>query len=403
MSTRSGGFGGPDLYVTTRTSTSDPWGAAVNLGPKVNSAYGNSLYGEWNPSISQDGLTLFFSSARPPGSADNLDIWMTRRATREDEWGTPVHLPAPVNSSSQDSSPCISADCLTLYFVSGRPGGVGSDSDFWQVPILPIVDLNGDGIVDSADLCIMVDHWGTDEPLCDIGPMPWGDGIVDVQDLIVLADHLFEDYRLVAHWALDEEMGNTAYDKVSGYDSILIGGPTWQPDGGKVGGSLQFDGVDDYVSTPFILNPAKSSFSVSAWIKGGAPGQVMICQTDVTDGRRTDQGDTWLLADASYGRLMTRLMHPPFPPLVSESVITDDQWHHIGLVYDLDALHRSLYVDGAEVAKDTDFVGGVGSEGGLYIGADKTLDSVSFFSGLIDDIRIHNQALSAEEIAALAN
>ena len=54
----------------------------------------------------------------------------------------------------------------------------------------PIVDLNTDGIVDCADICIVVDHWGTDEPLCDIGPMPWGDGVVDVNDLIVLVDYL---------------------------------------------------------------------------------------------------------------------------------------------------------------------------------------------------------------------
>ena len=67
----------------------------------------------------------------------------------------------------------------------------------WQSTITPIVDLNSDGIVDSADMCIMVDHWGTNEPLCDIGPMPWGDGIVDVQDLIVLAEHLFEEPGLV--------------------------------------------------------------------------------------------------------------------------------------------------------------------------------------------------------------
>jgi len=39
----------------------------------------------------------------------------------------------------------------------------------------------------------MVDHWGSDEQLCDIGPMPWGDGVVDVQYLIVLAEHLFEE------------------------------------------------------------------------------------------------------------------------------------------------------------------------------------------------------------------
>jgi len=54
--------------------------------------------------------------------------------------------------------------------------------------------LNGDGIVNVADMCVMVDHWGENYSLCDIGPMPWGDGIVDVQDLIVLAEHLFEEY-----------------------------------------------------------------------------------------------------------------------------------------------------------------------------------------------------------------
>lgn len=43
-------------------------------------------------------------------------------------------------------------------------------------------------------MCITVDHWGTDNQLCDIGPMPWGDGVVDVQDLIVLAEHLFEEF-----------------------------------------------------------------------------------------------------------------------------------------------------------------------------------------------------------------
>jgi N-acetylneuraminic acid mutarotase len=56
-----------------------------------------------------------------------------------------------------------------------------------------IVDFNGDGIVDAADMCIMVDHWGEDYSLCDIGPTPFGDGVVDVQDLIVLAEHLFEE------------------------------------------------------------------------------------------------------------------------------------------------------------------------------------------------------------------
>jgi hypothetical protein len=89
--------------------------------------------------------------------------------------------------------PAFSPDGSTIYFDAASGwGGFGSD-DIWQVKFIPIVDFNGDGIVDAADMCIMIDHWGTDEPLCDIGPMPFGDGIVDVQDLIVLAEHLFEE------------------------------------------------------------------------------------------------------------------------------------------------------------------------------------------------------------------
>jgi hypothetical protein len=228
--------------------------------------------------------------------------------------------------------------------------------------------------------------------------MPWGDGIVDIEDIKVLAEYLFEDYRLIHHWMLDETEGGIAHDSVGDKDAVLYGDPLWQPSAGRIDGALALDGENDYLRTPFILNPASGSFCVFAWMKGGAPGQMIISQRDAGG----DQGNTWLMADASYGRLMTRLMHPPFSPLISQSVITDNQWHHVGLVYDFIALHRYLYVDGIEVARDGDFVGGKGSEGGLIMGADKTLNAASFFSGLIDDVRIYNNLLTKEEIAALA-
>jgi hypothetical protein len=145
------------------------------------------------------------------------------------------------------------------------------------------------------------------------------------------------------------------------------------------------------------LNPTAGPFSVFAWIKGGAPGQVIISQTDVGG-----QGSAWLCAEPSDGKLTTTLMSPPFPPLESESVITDGQWHHIGLVYDIDVLRRHLYVDGTEVAKDDTNVVGIPSDGGLYFGIGKDLDATSCFSGLIDDVRIYNVALSAKEIEELA-
>jgi len=187
MNYRPGGQGLWDIYVTTRSTVSDPWGAPVNLGPNVNTS---GI--EASPNISSDGLTLFLNSNCPGGFGGMADLWMTRRKTQDDDWEPLVNLGPTVNRSGFEASPKISFDGSTLYFSSERPGGFG-DVDLWQVSIEPVVDLNDDGVVNAEDMCIIVDNWGTDEPLCDIGPMPWGDGIVDVQDLIVLSVHLFEE------------------------------------------------------------------------------------------------------------------------------------------------------------------------------------------------------------------
>jgi len=187
-SARPGGSGNRDLCVSTRATKDDEWGEPVNLGPNVNTPSNERRM--W---ISSDGLMLLFQSDRPKNSGA-VDIFMTTRATISDDWTEPVNIGPPVNVPQiSEASPIVSSDGSTLYMsIWGRIGGYGA-FDLWQSPIEPVVDLNADGIVDSADMCIIVDNWGTDNSLCDIGPMPWGDGVVDVQDLIVLAEHLFEE------------------------------------------------------------------------------------------------------------------------------------------------------------------------------------------------------------------
>jgi sugar lactone lactonase YvrE len=259
----------------------------------------------------------------------------------------------------------------------------------------PPVDLNADKKVNFRDLCMLAQYWHQEES-------PFGNHSVDYEYLAVLAEYWLTDFRLVAHWKLDEAEGTIAYDSIGSNDGILNGDPNWQPTAGKVDGALKFNGIDNYINTDFVLNPVSGSFSAFAWVKGVVPGQAIISQANRSDGRFVHPGSTWLGTDPSDGRLLTNLMDAYFPPLESESVITDSQWHHVGLVYDLDNFHRHLYVDGVEVAKDTDIVGGASSEGGLYIGAGKDLGVTSFFSGLIDDVRIYNVALSAKEIEELA-
>jgi Tol biopolymer transport system component len=184
-SERPGGYGRLDIWMTTRPTTSDPWTEPINLGPNINTA-------EWDFAVHvlSGGCVLLFSSGGE-GTLGGHDLWIARRKTASDPWGIAVNLGPIINTESDERAPSIAPDGSDVYFHSDRAGGYGG-FDIWRAPVFPVVDLNVDGIVDIADM-VIIDHWGTDEPSCDIGPTPFGDGIVDVQDLIVLAEHLFEE------------------------------------------------------------------------------------------------------------------------------------------------------------------------------------------------------------------
>jgi len=259
------------------------------------------------------------------------------------------------------------------------------------------LDFNRDQKVDLADFCILVRYWLQNEQSVDIAPVPLGDGIVDIKDVAVFAEYWLKDFRLLAHWKLDETEGSIAHDSIGNHDAFLLG-PAWHPTGGKVNGALEFEGIGDLAWTNFVLNPADGAFSVFAWIKGGEPREVIISQMN-----RDWFGIPWHWADSVNGWLATSLMemdhedpNHPNQLLMSDFVITDGTWHHIGLVWD--GSRRHLYADGSEVATDTVDLIATSSEGDLYFGAGNNFDAASFWSGLIDDVRIYSQALSAEEI-----
>jgi len=432
-SNRPGGYGTSDIYMITRATKNDPWGPPVNLGPKVNSSADEAF-----PWISADGLELYFSSTRPGGYGD-WDFWVTKRATRNDAWADPVNLGPVVNSPYTETGPCLSPDGLLLafsdYFLtsSPRPGGYGSNDmwmsrraslsapwqspmnlgpkmngpgvdawprfspdgrtlyfftsiDNWQSPIVPIVDFNGDGKVDGKEVLAMAEHWGQNKSLYDIGLSPIGDGVIDANDLTVLAGYIGQevnDPSLIAHWAMDETEGMTAHDSAGKNDAMVLGGATWQPTDGKIGGAVAFDGKDDFArSGSVVLDPAKGPLSVIAWVKGGATGRVIVSQASGAD---------WLYLN-QYGMLTTDLKSADrnAKPLSSDAFVTDDQWHRVVLTWD--GTNRTLQMDGVEVARDTQ-PSLAASSGSLHIGAGKNLGTTAFWSGLIDDVRIYNRAV----------
>jgi hypothetical protein len=82
-STRAGGEGGPDIWSATRASVDDPWSTPVNLGPSVNTAFGES-----RPSLSWDAQQLLFGRAGPVGTGEGgtgaSDIYVATREQRDD-------------------------------------------------------------------------------------------------------------------------------------------------------------------------------------------------------------------------------------------------------------------------------------------------------------------------------
>ncbi len=102
------------------------WSEPVNLGPVVNSEFNDQ-----HPAISADGLSLYITSDRP-GGFGRFDIYVSKRASLDDDWGPPQSLGPIINTEfpDQNSVPTFSADGHRMYFCADRPGGFGED-DIW--------------------------------------------------------------------------------------------------------------------------------------------------------------------------------------------------------------------------------------------------------------------------------
>jgi len=107
-----GGYGGFDIYVTERAAVGRNWGPPRNLGPAINTE-GNELF----PFIHDNGNLYFSSNAH--GSMGGLDIFVAREVNGE--WGFVQRLEEPINSIADDIS-YTTTDGATGYFASNRNG-----------------------------------------------------------------------------------------------------------------------------------------------------------------------------------------------------------------------------------------------------------------------------------------
>ncbi len=114
------GLGGHDIYFCRYDN--GKWSNPINLGQPINSSSWDS-----QPSISPDGLTLYFSSDRPGGFGKS-DIYKSE--FKDGRFQPPVNLGPEINTSGEDEAPFIHFDNQTLYFTSNGHPGLGSSDIF---------------------------------------------------------------------------------------------------------------------------------------------------------------------------------------------------------------------------------------------------------------------------------
>lgn len=111
-------LGKNNLFKATKNG--DKWGNVQSL------PFNSKEYSTSNPSLSNDGKTLYFSSDMP-GSLGGVDIWKVA-VNADGSYGTPENLGKRVNTEGNESFPFIASDNQTLYFASaGKPGLGGYD------------------------------------------------------------------------------------------------------------------------------------------------------------------------------------------------------------------------------------------------------------------------------------
>jgi len=207
---------------------------------------------------------------------------------------------------------------------------------------------------------------------------------------------------LIGHWGFDEGSGNVAYDTSGGENhGVLVNEPQW--DQGILGGALSFgDGSNVQVNN---VLPA-GDFTVMLWINTSTPA---------------DHGPTaWAWDPIVFAGIPTVISFHDFIWAIDEErmggqfnggtyhynngmgvadVVTGN-WEHVACIRDTSANSMTFYVNGVFDASAGFSETAALNDNPTMIFGWNAVDTQHFFTGLMDDIRIYNHALSTEELMA---
>lgn len=201
---------------------------------------------------------------------------------------------------------------------------------------------------------------------------------------------------LAAALPLNESSGTSALDlSGNGHFGALLNGPTWVT--GKSGNGLSFDGVDDALTltSPGTLNFG-SSFTLMMWVKrnalGGTGQRHLFSKCDVS---------SWVGGCKELYFAADQLRFGTFGVGdITSATIADQNWHHVALVFTRTTNAVQIYVDGT---LRTSVTANLEADGANHVVTIGNMQGRNSFSGVIDEIRVYGQALSAAQVATDMN
>jgi hypothetical protein len=198
-------------------------------------------------------------------------------------------------------------------------------------------------------------------------------------------------------WHFNEGSGSSTSDSSGNGNGGTLNGSTWV--NGKFGKALSFDGSDDYVEVNDSLN-ITNQITLEAWVKTPITGRHTIFEKwlydagvdersfelDIDSDRRINFG---LSSNGSYGVW-----------LKSSGTVSSNTWTHIAATSDSTTM--KIFINGEQDPNTADSPSGIHqSTTDLHIGRWWTEGAWHYpFNGIIDEVRILNRALTADEIKA---
>jgi len=211
--------------------------------------------------------------------------------------------------------------------------------------------------------------------------------------------------NLVGHWKLDEVTFTSAADSSgNGNNGSLLNGlnPVNDAVTGVRNGAFDFDGTDDYINVgdpgSGVLDVGASDHTIAAWVywRGSAGTNRIVAKESSTSNKEY----TFAVNSAGALGIEHEVGNNDQAIYSASGAVPMNRWAHVAVTFKSSTRYNILYVDGAEVANGTDPALVNVFTAPLNIGR-LSYSPSQYFTGLIDDARIYNRALTANDIKAL--